>query len=367
MFRYLFLGVLLVHGLIHFLGLIKSLEIVRIQLLSQAIPLPEGVMWLLAGLLHFAAGFLYALRRKSWPYLAFPGIVLSQIMIISAWPDAKYGTLANVLIGLVAVAGLAQWRFERSFRADVRQNLSRAQAPEGDVLTEADLAPLPAPVQRYLRYCGAVGQPRLHHMRVTFDGQMRSKEQDWFSFRSLQYNFFDEPARLFFMKARVKRLPTLGYHRYQGDRAGMQVKLFGLFPVVDIGGKELFKTETVTFLNDLCILAPGALVDERIRWEAVDDATARATFTNQGTTVEATLAFAPDGRLLNFISDDRGALTDGQLEYHRFSTPLSDYREFGPYRLAAVGEAVWHYPDGPFSYGVFHLKDIAYNVGTDAH
>ncbi len=361
MLRYLFLGVLLVHGLIHFLGLIKSLGIVRVQLLSQAVSLPEGVMWLLAGLLLFAAGFLYALRIKYWPYLAFPGIVLSQIMILSAWPDAKFGTLANVLIGLVAVAGLAQWRFERSFRADVRQNLSRA---ETELLTEADLASLPAPVQRYLRYCGAVGQPKVYNMRVTFQGQMRNKGSDWFPFHSEQYNFFDRPARLFFMNARVKHLPALGYHAYREREAGMQVKLFGLFPVADIGGTELFKTETVTFLNDLCILAPGALVYERIRWEAVDDTTARATFTNQGTTVEATLAFAPDGRLLNFISDDRGALTDGQLEYHRFSTPLSDYRDFGGYRLAALGKAVWHYPDGPFTYGEFRLQDVSYNVSA---
>ena len=46
----------------------------------------------------------------------------------------------------------------------------------------------------------------------------------------------------------------------------------------------------------------------------------------------------------------------------RFSTPLRDYRDFGPLHLAGYGEARWHLPDGVFTYGEFTRVDIAMNV-----
>ena len=90
---------------------------------------------------------------------------------------------------------------------------------------------------------------------------MRDREKDWFAFTSEQHNFIPEPTRLFFMKAKVKGLPTVGYHSYQDGKARMLIKLASLFPVVKIDGPEMFPTETVTFFNDLCLFAPAALMD----------------------------------------------------------------------------------------------------------
>ena len=44
-----------------------------------------------------------------------------------------------------------------------------------------------------------------------------------------------------------------------------------------------------------------------------------------------------------------------------FSTPVRDYRDFGPVRLMSFGEARWLLPDGEFTYGDFNLVDISYN------
>jgi hypothetical protein len=45
----------------------------------------------------------------------------------------------------------------------------------------------------------------------------------------------------------------------------------------------------------------------------------------------------------------------------RFSTPVRDYRDFGPVRLMSFGEARWLLPDAEFTYGEFNLVDISYN------
>lgn len=66
----------------------------------------------------------------------------------------------------------------------------------------------------------------------------------------------------------------------------------------------------------------------------------------------------------NFVSDDRSrASPDGQsFTRLRFSTPVRDYRAFGPVRVMAFGEARWRLPEGDFTYGEFELQEIACNI-----
>jgi len=144
----------------------------------------------------------------------------------------------------------------------------------------------------------------------------------------------------------------------------MQVKLFGAIPMVDARGLEMDRGETVTLFNDMCLMAPGTLVGPGIAWQPIDDRSVRAEFTNAGQTIAAELHFGADGRLVNFVSDDRSRSSpDGRtFTPLRFSTPVRDYRAFGPLTLAAYGEARWLLPDGEFVYGEFHLQEFVPNA-----
>ena len=361
MLRYLFVFIVFIHGLIHLLGFLKAFNLSEVSQLTQSISRPVGFLWLLSTILFLATAALFLTgNERLWPILAFASVVLSQILIFMSWQDAKFGTIANIIVLLMAIPAYASWSFENTYREDVKESLERTNAIESELLTDAGLQPLPAPVQRYLRYAGAVGKPKVKNMRATFKGQMRDKGQDWFDFTAEQHNFFDSPTRLFFMEASVKGLPASGYHAYKGNRAGMRVKLLSLFPVVGLDGSEMFQAETVTIFNDMCLMAPATLIDDRIQWEPIDDASARATFTNQGVSISATLHFNEQGQLVDFVSDDRYAVSD--MQQYRFSTPVRDYKNFGGYNIMSYGEAVWHYPDGKFVYGKFNLQSVEYNV-----
>lgn len=143
----------------------------------------------------------------------------------------------------------------------------------------------------------------------------------------------------------------------------MPVKVAGVVPMEDARGDEMDRAETVTLFNDMCILAPGTLVGPDIAWEPVDASTARARFTLLGHTITATLLFDTEGRLVNFESNDRSRLTpDGTSTTPRFSTPLRDYRDFGPLHLAGYGEARWRLPEGECTYGEFTMREVVVDV-----
>ena len=253
-----------------------------------------------------------------------------------------------------------QARHERALAAEFAdQPLGPPAAP----LTPGDLAPLPAPVRRYVERSGAVGRPRPQNMRVVLDADMyRAPGQAPMRATSIQYTFFGRPARLFLMEARMFGLPVRALHVYRREQATFTVRVASLVNMVDLRGDEISAAETVTVLNDLCLMAPGALADPRLAWEAVDDRTAAVTFTNGRRRVAATLAFNDRDELVDFWSDDRPENSGGRLVPARWSTPVSEYHDVGGLHLVHRGSAVYPRPDGPFTYGVFTLRSIRYDV-----
>ena len=360
MLKYFFPFFILIHGLIHIMGFAKAFGYANITQLTKYISKPAGLLWLITAILFIVAVLLFILKKESWPYIAIVAAVISQILIITVWKDAKFGTILNITILFVAIASWATYHFEMEFKADVKRHIAQTDFSNNDLLTEADIASLPTPVQKYIRYTGAVNKPKAKNMKIVFDGEMRDKGKDFFKFNSVQYNFFDEPARLFFMKAKMYGTPVPGYHCYQNERATMQIKLLGLFNVVNIKGTEMNKAETVTVFNDMCLMAPAALIDKRIEWTSIDSLSAKATFTNGVNKITAILYFNEQGQLINFISDDRYAI--GDMKQYRFSTPVKEYTQMNGGNIWKYGETIWHYPDGEFVYGKFTLKSIEYNV-----
>ncbi len=235
--------------------------------------------------------------------------------------------------------------------------------PAAALLTLEDLAGMPAPIRRYVERSGAIGRPRPQNMRVAFDANMyRRPGQAPMRATSIQYTFFDRPARIFLMKARMFGLPVRALHVYRREQATFTVRVASLANIVDLRGDEISAAETVTVLNDLCLMAPGALVDPRLTWAPVDDRTAAVTFTNGTHRVGATLVLNDRDELVDFWSDDRPESSSGRFVPLRWSTPVDEYRDVGGLHLIHRGSTVYARPDGPFTYGTFTLRSIEYDL-----
>lgn len=267
--------------------------------------------------------------------------------------------IAVVVLSALALGIGLQMRATSLPRAFAAREAEATAVPRATsrVLSDADIAHLPPPVRRYIALTGSIGRPVVTDIALRFDATMyEAPGAAGMSGPVRQYERFDLPRRLFLMTSRMRGLPVAVLHDFDRDQATMRVRLAGLLDVVDIAGPELTRTETVTILNDLCFFAPSRLADPRLAWTPVDDTCARVAFTVGPNTVRADLVFNAAGELVDFMSDDRGMLEkDGSLRLVRWTTPMSTYRDWGGWRLASEGEAIWHTPTGPFTYGRMRL------------
>jgi hypothetical protein len=226
--------------------------------MGLGISIPCGTLWLIAAMFFIAAALLLMTESTQWIGLGFAAVVASQFLIIMSRNAVWSGTALNVIIMIAIVLCLGSCVFEEGYRKDIIYNLNHNNSLSTDVLTEQDLADLPAPVGRYLKYAGVVGKPKVKNFKIVFNGEMRDKGKEYFSFTSEQYNFIQNPARLFFMKGRMFGITVPGYHKYFDRKASMDIRLFGMFPVVKFSGEVMDKTETVTLFNDMCLFSPAS-------------------------------------------------------------------------------------------------------------
>ncbi|MBL0278576.1 MAG: hypothetical protein IPQ24_21325 [Anaeromyxobacter sp.] len=365
MIRTAFLVVLGLHGLLHLLGFAKGFGLAELPQLTQPISRPWGVAWLAAGALTLATAALLPLAPRWWWAVGAVALVASQVVIVSSWSDARFGSLPNLLLLLAVAWGFAHqgpW----SLPAEYRRHLAFASpARPGEVLTEADLAGLPDPVRRYVRAAGVVGQPRVHSFRATWTGRIRAgPDQPWMAFTADQLDTLDPPRRFFLMDAVMKGLPVDVLHVFDERGATMRVRLLSLKTMVDARGPVLTRSETVTLFNDLCVLAPGELVRPSVTWEPLDGRTARARYTLGANTIAATLHFNDAAELVDFSSDDRTPSPDGSTAAPtRWTTPARDHARVGPARVPRRAETWWHPASGAWSYGEFELQSLEYGTG----
>jgi hypothetical protein len=371
--RWAVVALVLGHGLIHLLGAAKGLGWAEVAALKKPIGPLGGVAWLVAATVVIAAAAAMAAGVGWWWLAAAVAAVASQAVLVTSWGDAKWGTIANVVVLLAAGYGFASVG-PVSLQAEWRERAEAAIADStgtGALVAEADLAGLPEPVAGYVRASGAVGKPRITSFYADIHGRIRAGPDDaWMTFTGKQLNTYGtSPQRLFFIDASMRGFPVDVLHVFDEGSATMRARAVSVVTIVDAAGAEADRAETVTLFNDLAVLAPAGLVDAPVRWSPVDDRRVRGTFTNGGESVSAELVFNPAHELVDFISDDRlRASADGaSFTPQRWSTPIHSYQELAGRRVVAAGEGRWHAPapENEFSYVEFNVDDLVYNVQPD--
>ncbi len=94
--RALFLIIVILHGLIHLLGFVKGVGFKEVKELTLFVSKPMGFVWLTASVLFLIYGIMYIANSKYAWLIGLMAVVISQILVIMFWKDAKFGTIPNM-------------------------------------------------------------------------------------------------------------------------------------------------------------------------------------------------------------------------------------------------------------------------------
>lgn len=252
----------------------------------------------------------------------------------------------------------------RAFRDRVAAEGLPGAPPSVQPVTEADLAGLPPVAVRYLRAMGVVGRPRTWSFQAHFVGRFRRRpDHAWMPMDAWQYNSAVEVARLFRMRLTAARVvPMWGWDTYRGGSGRMLGKALGVVTVADGSGPEFDIGELTTWLDDAVLLAPGMLLDARTSWTAAGEDSFRVSVTDGGHTVSGEVFLDEEGRPRDFRTEDRWADLPGGPVRTPWSTPVHGWTVVDARPRPTGGSAVWHLPDGDFTYGEMTLAALELDV-----
>ena len=266
--------------------------------------------------------------------------------------------IAALVVAIALALTVGRIAFARRIAREVDQLFAAAKG-RPRIVVEQDILDLPAPVQRWLRASNVLGTPYPVIVRLRQEGEFRmGEEKEWMPFSAEEYYTTDPPGYLW--SARFTMAPLLavsGRDRYAEGRASIQMRILSLITVANDSSPDLNQGAMLRFLNET-MWFPAGILSPYITWQPKDDRSAIATMSYGGVTASAT-----------FMFDDRGRLTDMTAE--RFdtakkailpwSTPITDYAEFGGIKVPVEGAGVWYYDTGQFPYIRLRVTDLEYN------
>ncbi|MEZ4504403.1 MAG: DUF6544 family protein [Thermomicrobiales bacterium] len=267
-----------------------------------------------------------------------------------------------VVAGAAAGVGVAAGRsrsFQNQIDEEIAELLAAARPPAIGTVTEADVANLPAPVQRWLRASGVVGTTVPSVVRIAQRGEFRlGSDGGWMPMRATQYYTTNPPG--FLWDASMKMfsvLPVTGRDRYVDGAGDIEMRIASIIPVARKSGGNLNDGALLRYLNET-MWFPAALVLPNVTWDAVDDASARATLTNAGQSVSAVFVFDDQDRLATMTAD---RWNDTDQAIRPWSTPISDWGTFAGIDLATAGAGIWNIGPDAYEYIRLRITNVEYD------
>lgn len=237
-------------------------------------------------------------------------------------------------------------------------------------VTEDDLAPLPPPAQRYLRYMGVLGRPRERSFLMRFVGRFLFGGE-WVPCECAQYNQRTPVTRVFHMRLRVKEIvPTYVRDTYLRGRGHMLGKVLDAVAMVDDTSEEVTVGECVTYLNDAVLMAPSMLLVPEVTWSDVAPDAFDLALHDSGRTVRARVFVDAQGAVTDFSTTDRYFTPPGAKSPPRraeWRTPVVGWQAHEGRRFPTAASAVWVLPEGPLPYVELAFDPSAFVSNAPPH
>ncbi|MDZ7757985.1 DUF6544 family protein [Rhodohalobacter sp.] len=362
MVKSIFSLIILIHGLIHLLGFFKAFDIGDVNQLTAAISKPVGIIWLIATVLFLMTALTYLLNYSVWPFLAMIAVIVSQVLIFTVWGDAKFGTIANIIVLLAAIPAIGHFMFSNMVEHEQTVFLEQVTRPSGTVIASEDLDQLPPIVQTWLKNSGVPGKPDVTFVRLKQTGEMKTTpDGKWMEFSAVQY--FDTKRPAFNWSTEVQMMPLVhlaGRDKLTDGQGEMIIKLLSLFNVVNEKNNEKINSGTmIRYLGEICWF-PAAALNEYISWEEIDELSAKATLAVNGEEVSGIFRFSEEGDFTSFEAERYyGGGEEAKLQ--RWVVEATEHSTLDGYRIPTKLSVTWKLPEGDFTWLHLEITDLEVN------
>lgn len=278
--------------------------------------------------------------------------------------EMAWNIVAFALIGLVIVLcaawawGAYRWR---SATKSMHARLEAARRPMASPhFSHDDLSGLPAPVQHYMRAVLREHQPVVSAATIEHAGVIRGGT--WRAFTSTERFVIHRPG--FDWEARVAAGPGIAVRVHDAYIAGegmLRASLLGLVPLANVRGTpEAARAELMRFLAEAVWFPTALLPSQGVRWEPVDERSAKATLVDGDTTVTLLFRFNEIGLAETVRAEARGRAVSGGVVPTPWECRLGKYELRDGMRIPIEAEVAWLPPAGPRPYWRGRITKVIY-------
>ena len=132
--KYIFCALIFFHGAIHLMGFAKAFKLAQIEQLGTDISKISGLVWFIVFILFVVTGIAFLAKAQWWYWLAIVTVIISTVLIVSFWRDAKFGTIPNVLILLVVLFSLSFHAFNNKVANEISRIIKQADTSNISVI-----------------------------------------------------------------------------------------------------------------------------------------------------------------------------------------------------------------------------------------
>ncbi|MBG1257732.1 DUF6920 family protein [Nostoc commune] len=275
--------------------------------------------------------------------------------------------LMLVGFGLVSLYSRSRWQ---SGTATLRDRLASGQRSiKPTIYDQKEIEGLPAPVQQFFRTALTDGQLIVAGATFTQQGQfnMDEKKAKWSPFTATQRVITQRPG--FDWDARIQMalgLNVFVHDAYVLEEGTLHASLLGLVTLANVRGTpEANQGELMRFFAEAAWYPTALLPSQGVRWDAIDDTSARGTLTDGTTTVSLVFRFNPEGLIDTIHAAARSYRTVGdKLVAMPWDCRVWAYTVRNGMQIPSEGEVAWQLPFGSYPYWIGQFTEINYEFAS---
>ncbi|MDQ2100732.1 MAG: hypothetical protein QQW96_24190 [Tychonema bourrellyi B0820] len=258
---------------------------------------------------------------------------------------AIIGVLILVSLGIAAIYGNYSWQSDTD---RLRAKLTSGQRTiKPKIYDQKELEGLPAPVQRFFRTVIKDGQAIVSAVKLSQQGlfNLNEMEDKWSPFTATQLVITQRPG--FDWDARIQMTPGLNafvHDTYLLGFGSLHASLLGLFTLAKMhGAPENNQGELLRFFAEATWYPTALLPSQGVRWDAIDDTSARGTLTDGATTVSLVFQFNAQGAIDTIRAEARYR---DKLTAMPWCGRFWEYSVRNGMLIPLESEVGWEYPEG---------------------